>query len=210
VLVQYRDFLWLEIFNYSQWWDRSLLKGLYVIYFLHKMNRIFGQKSQKPKPTIEDAIKKGDERVDSIQVKIRKLDAELLKIKEQMNRATGSGKNTLKQKALRILKQKKLYEQQQDQMQNQVFGMEQASMTTENLKNTLVTFDAMKLANKELKKQYKAINIDKIEKVQDEMEDLLEMANEVQETLGRNYDVDVDEDELNAGIIRLIRIGRVG
>ena len=36
-------------------------------------------------------------------------------------------------------------------------------MATENLKNTLVTVDAMKVANKELKNQYKKINIDKVE-----------------------------------------------
>jgi charged multivesicular body protein 5 len=41
--------------------------------------------------------------------------------------------------------------------------MEQAQFTTENLKNTVVTVDAMKVANQELKKQYKSMNIDKIE-----------------------------------------------
>lgn len=34
-------------------------------------------------------------------------------------------------------------------------------MTTENLKNTMITVDAMQQANKELKKQYKNINLDK-------------------------------------------------
>ena len=165
------------------------------------MNRIFGSsKPQQPKPTVEDAIKKTDSRVDSVQVKIRKLDVDLMKLKEQMSKMRdGASKNTLKQKAMRILKQKKLYEQQSDQLQQQSFNMEQASMTTENLKNTMVTFDAMKLANKELKKQYKSINLDKIEKVQDELEDLMELANEVQESMGRNYDVELDESELDAG-----------
>ena len=51
----------------------------------------------------------------------------------------------------------------------QSFNMEQgvnfylASMVTENLKNTIITVDAMKTANKEMKKQYKAVNLDKIE-----------------------------------------------
>jgi charged multivesicular body protein 5 len=166
------------------------------------MNRIFGTKKNTPKPSIDDAIKKTDERSDSISVKVRKLDAELMKLKDQMNKMRdGPAKNTVKQKAMRVLKQKKMYESQMEQLQNQTFTMEQASMTTENLKNTMVTFEAMKLANKELKKQYKAINIDKIEQVQDELEDLLESANEIQEALGRNYDVDIDEDELDAGIM---------
>lgn len=46
---------------------------------------------------------------------------------------------------------------------NQSFNMEQASMASDNLKNTMITLDAMQLANKELKKQYKNVNIDKIE-----------------------------------------------
>lgn len=85
----------------------------------------------------------------------------------------------------------------------QSFNMEQASMTTENLKNTVVTVEAMKDANKALKQQYKKINIDKIENLQDDMEDMLEQANEIQEALGRTYGVpeDIDEDELEAGAL---------
>lgn len=41
--------------------------------------------------------------------------------------------------------------------------MEQAIMTTENLRNTMATVDAMKQANKEMSKQYSKIDIDKIE-----------------------------------------------
>jgi hypothetical protein len=61
------------------------------------------------------------------------------------------------------LKQKKLYESQIGQLQQQTFNMEQASLTTENLRNTMATVDAMKTANKEMKKQYGKLDIDKIE-----------------------------------------------
>ncbi|KAJ3361538.1 hypothetical protein HDU91_003880 [Kappamyces sp. JEL0680] len=166
------------------------------------MNRIFGTgKPKAPKPTLTDAIQKTDERVDSVFVKVRRLDAELLRYKEQMaSMRDGPGKNAIKQKAMRILKQKKLYEGQMEQLQQQSFNMEQASMTTENLKNTMITVDAMQTANKELKKQYKSINLDKIEAIQDEMEDLMEAAAEVQETLGRSYGIpdDIDEADLEA------------
>lgn len=56
-----------------------------------------------------------------------------------------------------------MYEDQLNQLQQQTFNMEQAAMTTENLKNTMATVDAMRIANKEMKKQYKGIDIDKIE-----------------------------------------------
>ncbi|KAI9012761.1 Snf7 family [Gaertneriomyces semiglobifer] len=166
------------------------------------MNRIFGTTKPKvPRPTINDAIKTTDSRADSVEVKIKKLDAELLKYKEQMARMReGPAKNAVKQKALRILKQKKLYEGQRDQLVQQSFNMEQGSMALDNLKNTLTTVDAMKFANKELKGQYKKINLDKIEKVQDEMEDLLEQANDIQESMGRSYGLPdgIDEDDLEA------------
>lgn len=41
--------------------------------------------------------------------------------------------------------------------------MESTQLTTENLKNTMATVDAMKTANKELKRQYGKIDVDKIE-----------------------------------------------
>ncbi|KAJ3011052.1 UNVERIFIED_CONTAM: hypothetical protein HDU68_001852 [Siphonaria sp. JEL0065] len=166
------------------------------------MNRIFGtSKPKTPGPTVNDAIKSIDERADSVEVKIKRLDAELLKYKEQMGKMReGPAKDTVKQKALRILKQKKLYEGQKDQLMAQTWNMEQANMTTENLKNTLVTVDAMKAANKEMKAQYKKINLDKVEKIQDEMEDLMEQANEIQEVMGRSYGLPdgIDEDDLEA------------
>lgn len=99
-----------------------------------------------------------------------------------------------------MLKQKRLYEGQLAQLQQQSYNMEQATMTTENLRNTMATVDAMQTANKEMKKTYGKIDLDKIERIQDDMEDLMESANEVQETMGRSYGVpdEIDESDLQA------------
>lgn len=112
----------------------------------------------------------------------------------------GPGKTAIKQKALKVLQQRKLYESQRDQLQQQSWNMEQAGMMQDNLKNTMTTVDAMKTTTKELRKQYGKINIDKIEKLQDEMADLIDMGNDIQESISRSYDVpeEVDEDELDA------------
>jgi charged multivesicular body protein 5 len=79
--------------------------------------------------------------------------------------------------------------------------METAAMTTDNLRNTMATVDAMKSANKEMKKQYGKIDVDKIEQLHYEMEDLMEAANEVQESMSRTYGVpeELDEADLQAG-----------
>jgi charged multivesicular body protein 5 len=55
------------------------------------------------------------------------------------------------------------YESQRDNLQQQSFNMEQAQMTNDNLRNVMTTVDAMQQANKEMKKQYKNVNLDKLD-----------------------------------------------
>ncbi|KAJ7094515.1 vacuolar protein sorting-associated protein 60 [Mycena belliarum] len=166
------------------------------------MNRIFGSSaSKKPKPSLQDAIASTDVRMSSIEVKIKKLDGELGRYKEQMAKLrNGPGKDAVQQRALRTLKQKRMYEGQLAQLAQQTFNMESAALTTENLRNTMATMDAMQIANKEMRKQYGKIDIDKIEAMHYDMEDLLEQANEIQESLGRSYAVpdEIDEADLEA------------
>ncbi|KAL8823920.1 MAG: hypothetical protein Q9191_005440 [Dirinaria sp. TL-2023a] len=165
------------------------------------MNRLFGAKSTAPKPTLSSAISNTDTHIDSLDVKLAKLNAELSTYQTRMAKMRdGPGKTALKQKALKILQRRKMYESQRDQLQQQSWNMEQASMMTDNLKNTMTTVDAMKSTNKALKQQYGKIDIDKIERMQDEMQDLIEAGNDIQEAMGRSYDVpeDVDEAELDA------------
>jgi len=71
--------------------------------------------------------------------------------------------DAVQQRALRTLKQKRMYESQLAQLVQQTFNMESAALATENLRNTMATVDAMQLANKEMKKQYGKIDIDKID-----------------------------------------------
>jgi charged multivesicular body protein 5 len=48
------------------------------------MNRLFGNSRSTPKPTLTDAIASTDTRIGTIEVKIRKLDAELTRYRDQM------------------------------------------------------------------------------------------------------------------------------
>lgn len=146
-------------------------------------------------------MRKVDSRIESIDVKLAKLNAELGTYQQRLSRMRdGPGKNAIKQKAIKILQQRKQYEAQKDQLQQQSWNMEQAGMMQDNLKNTMATVDAMKTTQKELKKQYGKVDIDKIEKMQDEMADLMDIGNDIQESISRSYEVpeDVDEAELDA------------
>jgi len=56
-----------------------------------------------------------------------------------------------------------MYEAQIAQLEQQSWNMESTQLTTENLRNTMATVDAMKVANKELRRQYGKVDVDKIE-----------------------------------------------
>ncbi|KAJ5633734.1 Charged multivesicular body protein 5 [Penicillium herquei] len=147
------------------------------------MNRLFGTKSAAPKPTLDSAISKVDDRVASIDVKLSALNAELSTYQAKLSKMRdGPGKNALRQKLSRS------------------FNAGNTGMMQDNLKNVMTTVDAMKTTTKELKKQYGKVDIDKIEQMQDEMADLMEVGNEIQESISRAYDLpeEVDEADLDA------------
>ncbi|EDN03735.1 conserved hypothetical protein [Histoplasma mississippiense (nom. inval.)] len=134
-------------------------------------------------------------------VKLAALNAELSSYQSRMAKMRdGPGKNAIRQKALKVLQRRKQYEAQRDQLSQQSWNMEQAGMMQDNLKNVMTTVDAMKTTTKTLKQQYGKVDIDQIERMQDEMQDLMEIGNEIQESISRAYDVpeDVDEAELDA------------
>lgn len=109
-------------------------------------------------------VSKVDSRADSAEKKIAKLDAELKKYKDQMVKMRdGPAKNAIKAKAMRVLKQRKMYESQVDNLRQQAFNMEQANYATQTLKDTQTTVVAMKDGVKQMQKEFKNINIDHIE-----------------------------------------------
>lgn len=105
-----------------------------------------------------------DGRVKEFDEKIKGLDTQLRQIREQMKKAKGPQQNTLKQRALKILKQKKMcvlrrrlwrrvaetksssgcrrrrrYENQRDVMMQQSFNMEQQNFGIQSLRDTVTT-----------------------------------------------------------------------
>ncbi|XP_066252582.1 charged multivesicular body protein 5 [Euwallacea similis] len=165
------------------------------------MNRLFGKgKPKEPGPSITDCIAGVDSRAEGVEKKINALENDLRKFRDQMSKMReGPAKNAVKAKALRILKQKKMYENQLDNLRGQSFNMEQANFAHQTLKDTQVTVVAMRDGMKAMKKEFKKINIDDIDDVQDDLADMLDQADEVQEALGRTYNTpEVDDDELAA------------
>lgn len=166
------------------------------------MRRLFGRaKEAPPAPTLDDAVSNLDKRGGGIDDKIKRLDEELRKHKEAIARARpGPAQEAAKQRALRILKQKKMYEAQRDQLFQQQFNIEQTSFTLQSMQDTKLQVQVMKAAAKDMKTQFKSkeLDINAIDKLTDDMADLMYYNNEIQEAMGRNYAVpdDLDEEEL--------------
>lgn len=162
------------------------------------MRRLLGNPKPKvPGVTLDQAAQRMDDRVVAYDQKIAACDQQLLAIKEKMKTARGSASTSLKQQALRVLKQKKMYEQQRDAMSGQSFNVQQASFATQGMKDAQVTVDAMRLGVTEMKAAYKKVKVSDVDALQDEMEDMMEMTGEIQEALGRSYGVgEVDEADL--------------
>ena len=140
-----------------------------IVILLLSMNRLFGK--SKPKvaaPTLDDASKSMDARGGTIDEKVKKLDDELLRYKQQLSRMKpGPAKQQLQQRALRVLQQKKMYGKQRDVLYSQQFNIDQAKFAGESIKDNLVTVAAMKDAQKSMKVDMKKMKIDQIEDLHD-------------------------------------------
>ena len=78
-------------------------------------------------------------RIGVIDEKIKGLDQELRRFKEQLKTAKGPSKAGIQQRAMAVLKRKKMYEQQRDQMAGQAFNIEQTSFAIDSIKDTHAT-----------------------------------------------------------------------
>lgn len=163
------------------------------------MHRFFGRKKpveEGPKVTLDDAQTSLDKRSEDIDNRIKKLDAELLQYKQQMSKMRpGAAKNSVQQRAIRVLQQKKVYEKQKDQLLSQRFNIEQTKFAQESMKDTKTMVAAMKETKTHMQAAFKDMNIDEIEDLQDDMTDLLEMNDEINEAVSRSYMVPEDIDE---------------
>ena len=75
---------------------------------------------------------------------------------------------------VQVMKQKKLYEQQRDQLYGQQFNVEQTAFVVQSARDTAHTVTAMQAASKEMTRAFKSkeLNIDNIDRLQDSLADI--------------------------------------
>lgn len=164
-------------------------------------NRVFGKKKQKaPTKSLGEVGKNVDGRVEHLEKKIMKEEKELIALKKRIKRSKGPAQARLRNRAKLMLRRKKQFERQRDQLMQTSFNIEQQAFTLQNIKDTQETVAAMKETMQVTKVEMKKVNIDEVEDLMDEVEDNLEDAEELQELMGRSYGnmEDVDECDLDA------------
>eukprot|EP01002_Notosolenus_urceolatus_P006471 NODE_2723_length_1053_cov_61.954183_g2271_i0.p1 GENE.NODE_2723_length_1053_cov_61.954183_g2271_i0~~NODE_2723_length_1053_cov_61.954183_g2271_i0.p1 ORF type:complete len:221 (+),score=49.11 NODE_2723_length_1053_cov_61.954183_g2271_i0:228-890(+) len=154
------------------------------------MQRFFGKsKPQAPPPTLGETSERLDKRGNVLDSKITTLDQQLAQCRDEMGRARGPAKERIKQRAMQLLKQRKMYEGQRGQLYNQQMSVDQLAFTQEATKDAAEQMNAMKGAAKHLKKEYKKMNVDDADRLADELDDLYWQGQDLQEALGRQYGV---------------------
>eukprot|EP00871_Galdieria_phlegrea_P005054 jgi/Galph1/554/GphlegSOOS_G5399.1 len=154
--------------------------------------------SRKERPTMgkmQEVLQLREENFDTKQVGPRAVPIQV-SIKE--TEAGSPAYNSVKQRALGVLKKKKMYQTQRDRTSNQSFNIDQAQFAATSVKEAKDTMTIMKATAKEIKKGLRKVDVDELEDLHDDMEELIIDSEEIQEALGRSYGVgEIDESELD-------------
>ena len=113
-----------------------------------------------------------------------------------MKTAKGTTYKSLQQKALGMLRRRKMYDAQLGNVMNQQFNIDQVKFTSESIQDTINVYGALKEATEVQKQEMKKLDIDKLEDMQDDLADLMADQEEIQEVMARSYNVEYDESEL--------------
>lgn len=168
------------------------------------MNRVFGRKKAPgpPPPSLGEASQGVGGRVESMDAKIAQLDKELKVYRDKLKTTKSpAAKKNIQKRAMEVLKRKRMYETQRDQLAGQQFNIDQASFGIESAKATVSTVAAMKAANTELKGVMKNdLKIDDVDELADDMAEMMDEFQEINEALAQNFSTpeDIDEADLEA------------
>merc|ERR1711998_626796 len=131
------------------------------------------------------------------EAKIKKIDSQLIPLRAQLKKNPRNV--TLKSRAMTLMRQKKMLENQYVQSMNQQFNVDNAKFAQESLQDTKTQVEAMKATNQGMQSFFNedGFDMDDIMDTMDDMGELLDQNNEIQEIMAESYGVpdDLDEDE---------------
>ena len=164
------------------------------------MKKLFGAKKKEepkpPAPTLDETSTKLGDRGKVVQLKVDECNKQLVDIKNQMKTAKGMAYKSLQNKALQVLRRRKMYDAQLNNVMSQQFNIDQVAFTTETITSTIDTMNALKAATAVQQQEMKKLNMDQLEDLFDDLADMMADQEEIQEVMGRSYQVEYDESEL--------------
>lgn len=174
------------------------------------MHRLFGRAKETPAatpaPSLGDHIAKLEGKGVDLEAKIADCDRQLVAIKAQLAKCkTAAQQAPHKQRAMAILKRKKMYEQQRDGMLTRAMNMEQTQFAIDGMKDAKEHVAVMKAGVADMKGILKELDLGEIEDMTDDMADMMADQEEINELLGRSFGVSdtVDEADLDAELAGL-------
>ena len=176
------------------------------------MFEFFGKKSNKapPKPQFQpvdlNATSQGiSNRKNDTNLKLDQVEKELKAALLNYRQArTPQQKAQAKAKAMRLLKKKKLYQAHINNLENTQMAVEGAAMDVDIMKDNMAIMQTMKATVQTQKNMMHAMGgIDSMYDVMDDMAEIKEQQEEFNDEMQRNFDVDVDDADLNDEIDEL-------
>ena len=176
------------------------------------MFEFFGKKSNKapPKPQFQpvdlNATSQGiSNRKNDTGLKLDQVEKELKAALLNYRQArTPQQKAQAKAKAMRLLKKKKLYQAHINNLENTQMAVEGAAMDVDIMKDNMAIMQTMKATTQMQKDMMHAMGgIDSMYDVMDDMAEIKEQQEEFNDEMQRNFDVDVDDADLNDEIDEL-------
>ena len=177
------------------------------------MFNFFGKKknaqpAQKPQfqPVDLNATSHGiSNRKNDTQLKLDQVEKELKgALVEYRQARTPQQKSQAKAKAMRLLKKKKLYQAHVNNLENTQMAVESAAMDVDIMKDNMAIMQTMKSTVQMQKDMMHAMGgIDSMYDVMDDMAEIKEQQEEFNDEMQRNFDIDVDDADLNDEIDEL-------
>jgi hypothetical protein len=145
--------------------------------------------------------------INDIKQKLDNTDKELKTALEVLRSArTPMQKQQAKQKASNILKKKKMYEAHYSNLSSTQLNVENAHIQTQMMRDNMDVMNTLKGTVELQKDMMQGMNPDDIYNLMDNLKDMQEDQNEMNEAFTRNYEIDVGDDELDAGMINTFLI----
>ena len=176
------------------------------------MFEFFGKKSNNapPKPQFQpvdiNATSQGiSNRKNDTGLKLDQVEKELKAALLNYRQArTPQQKAQAKAKAMRLLKKKKLYQAHINNLENTQMAVEGAAMDVDIMKDNMAIMQTMEATVRTQKNMMHAMGgIDSMYDVMDDMAEIKEQQEEFNDEMQRNFDVDVDDADLNDEIDEL-------